>query len=211
MVAPGHPAFPHAMVLTAYFALSPVTGLSCHRRPQETCKKLASRKLDASVGASGPHDFAVRRLAPSSTRRLRPSHPVPNVRDDRDTPLVRDGITMDLEVIWVESEPEYFSVQGWTLICCFARRAQSADLWDGFCAPSQLSALSPSFDGIGRRRTGRNLDQITVAKFNHVVVYLVNFALKANRRAVCKMENLFFLLFQKIDHDDFPLDVDHGY
>jgi hypothetical protein len=32
-VAPVHPAFPHAMVLTASFALSPVTGLVCHRRP----------------------------------------------------------------------------------------------------------------------------------------------------------------------------------
>jgi hypothetical protein len=31
-VAPDHPAFPHAMVLTAYFALSLVTGLSCHHR-----------------------------------------------------------------------------------------------------------------------------------------------------------------------------------
>src|SRR5882672_10635000 len=27
-----HPAFPHAMVLTASFVLSPVTGLFCHRR-----------------------------------------------------------------------------------------------------------------------------------------------------------------------------------
>jgi hypothetical protein len=27
-----HPAFPHAMVLTAYFALSPEIGLSCLRR-----------------------------------------------------------------------------------------------------------------------------------------------------------------------------------
>jgi hypothetical protein len=27
-----HPAFPHAMVLTAYVALSPVIGLFCHRR-----------------------------------------------------------------------------------------------------------------------------------------------------------------------------------
>jgi hypothetical protein len=27
-----HPAFPHAMVLTVSFALSSVTGLSCHRR-----------------------------------------------------------------------------------------------------------------------------------------------------------------------------------
>jgi len=42
---------------TAYFALSPVTGLSCHRRP---CEALASQGLDTSVGVSGPHDFAVR-------------------------------------------------------------------------------------------------------------------------------------------------------
>ena len=34
---PEHPAFPHAMVLTAYIVLSPVTGLVCHRRqPRET-------------------------------------------------------------------------------------------------------------------------------------------------------------------------------
>src|SRR5258708_29222918 len=40
---------------TAYSAISTVTGLSCHRR-------LANcfTKLDTSVGASGPHDFAVR-------------------------------------------------------------------------------------------------------------------------------------------------------
>src|SRR6202163_311829 len=29
-----HPAFPHAMVLTAYVELSPVTGLFCHRHPR---------------------------------------------------------------------------------------------------------------------------------------------------------------------------------
>src|SRR6267143_1775889 len=29
---PERPAFPHAMVLTAYVVLSPVTGLVCHRR-----------------------------------------------------------------------------------------------------------------------------------------------------------------------------------
>ena len=37
--------------------LSPVTGLFCHRRLRK-----CFRKLDASVGASGPHDFAVRDL-----------------------------------------------------------------------------------------------------------------------------------------------------
>ena len=43
------------MVLTVSFVLSPVTGLFCHRRLAEWL-----RELDASVGASGPHDFAVR-------------------------------------------------------------------------------------------------------------------------------------------------------
>jgi len=88
----GSPGIPRAMVLTVYFALSPVTGLVCHRRPQETCKKLASRELDASVGASGPHDFVVRKPRSRQSRRQRPSHPAPNVRDDRETPLKRDGM-----------------------------------------------------------------------------------------------------------------------
>ena len=48
------PAFP-AQWFTAYFALSPVTGLSCHCRQRNRF-----HQLDASVGASGPHDFAVR-------------------------------------------------------------------------------------------------------------------------------------------------------
>jgi hypothetical protein len=30
---------PHAMVLTAYFELSPVTGLFCHRRQAELLRK----------------------------------------------------------------------------------------------------------------------------------------------------------------------------
>jgi hypothetical protein len=42
------------MVLTVSFVLSG-DRLSCHRRWQN-----CFRQLDASVGASGPHDFAVR-------------------------------------------------------------------------------------------------------------------------------------------------------
>jgi hypothetical protein len=61
----GTPGLPCAMVLTAYFALSPVTGLVCHRRLAD-----ASATLDASVGASGPHDFAVRKPALSSGAQL---------------------------------------------------------------------------------------------------------------------------------------------
>ena len=52
---------------TAYFALSPVTGLCCHRHPRDT-----SRELSASIGAPGPHDFAVRA---GHVRRSWPSRP----------------------------------------------------------------------------------------------------------------------------------------
>src|SRR5256885_4319364 len=65
---------------TAYFALSPVSGLVVTVTPE----KLASQELDASVAASGPHDFAVRpgvfvRRDHSRLTPKRPSHPAPHV------------------------------------------------------------------------------------------------------------------------------------
>ena len=45
---------PCAMALTVYVVLSPGTGLSCPRRLVDH-----PAKLSASVGAPGPHDFAV--------------------------------------------------------------------------------------------------------------------------------------------------------
>ena len=50
---------------TAYSALAPVIGLSCHRhshgyRARSNWIDAQPQKLDASVEASGPHDFAVR-------------------------------------------------------------------------------------------------------------------------------------------------------
>jgi len=61
------------MVLTVSFALSPVIGLCCHRR-----KRNYFRQLDASVEASGPHDFAVRitccsSKAPTASTASRPA------------------------------------------------------------------------------------------------------------------------------------------
>ena len=58
---------------TAYFALSPAIGLSCHRR-----WRCLNRQLDAGVEASGPHDFAVRlkrcsSKAPSASTASRPA------------------------------------------------------------------------------------------------------------------------------------------
>jgi hypothetical protein len=69
------------MVLTASFVLSPVTGLFCHRHPQN-----CFRELDTSVGVSGPHDFSVR-LRAIRQERIRVHRIPPRVRDDREPPL----------------------------------------------------------------------------------------------------------------------------
>jgi hypothetical protein len=95
-VTPETPGIPRAMVLTGSFVLSPVIGLSCHRH-QRNC----FHQLDAGVEASGPHDFAVR------LRRLRQRaisvHRIPSyVRDDRETPLERDGM---IRFIAVSTQP----------------------------------------------------------------------------------------------------------
>ena len=64
-----HPGLPCAMALRLT-SCSPRSGRArCHRRPREA---FASLGLDASIGASGPHDFAVRfrratSLAPSAS------------------------------------------------------------------------------------------------------------------------------------------------
>ena len=68
-----NPALPARVVLTASFVISSVNGLCCHRR-RPRCKSIVGQ-LDASVAASGPHDFAVCRwcfvrrkvLAPDTT------------------------------------------------------------------------------------------------------------------------------------------------
>src|SRR5229473_881833 len=63
---PESPGIPARNGFTAYVALSPVTGLFCHRHQRISGLSapgradLPSARLDASVGASGPHDFAVR-------------------------------------------------------------------------------------------------------------------------------------------------------
>jgi hypothetical protein len=90
------------------------------------------RNLDASVGASGPHDFAVRisavRLLAGCSltgnppcnafaRRRCRVHRIPlRVRDDREPPLwEQDGRA--IEVILATAEAKYFCERGWTLIC----------------------------------------------------------------------------------------------
>jgi hypothetical protein len=93
---------------TAYTALSPVTGLSCHRRPAEN-----SATLSASVGAPGPHGFAVRDARHSSKGAIASIASRPNVRDVR-TPLWRAGTAGVLVLICPTAPAKYFCGWGWT-------------------------------------------------------------------------------------------------
>src|SRR5258708_19159747 len=97
------------MVLTACFVLSPVTGLSCHRH-----RRSYLRQLDASVGASGPHDFAVRKSAlsslapPASTA----SRPASVTIASRPSSVGRDGKSYSL--ICISEKQKYFCKGDWT-------------------------------------------------------------------------------------------------
>jgi hypothetical protein len=102
------PAFP-AQWFTAYFALSSVSQTLLS--PSSAMMRMHRRQRGASLGAPGPHDFAVRvgvvRLATPS----RPPHPLPNVRDDRDTPLLRAG-TRPVITNFGKKEREIFLREG---------------------------------------------------------------------------------------------------
>jgi len=78
------PAFP-AQWFTAYFGLSPVTGFLATVIPVD----LRSTGLSASIGAPGPHDFAVREKPRSSVAAFASTASHRNVRDDREPPLIR--------------------------------------------------------------------------------------------------------------------------
>jgi hypothetical protein len=94
------------MVLTGSFVISPVTGLCCHRHQQNHF-----RQLDASVGASGPHDFAVRFKRCTSAAPKRPSHPAPNVRDDREAPLMWDGMVNQQNCFYQTAKRNIFAAR----------------------------------------------------------------------------------------------------
>ena len=70
------------------------------------------RKLDASIGASGPHDFAIRNIAVRRAPKGAPDNaastaPRPNVRDDGQRPFSgRDSVNK--QVIWVKRKQKYF-------------------------------------------------------------------------------------------------------
>ena len=132
-----HPAFPHAMVLTACFVLSPVTGLVCHRRQRIwRAKTRLGRHASANLTpASGRQDHTTSPSAAIVSRqrtlRLLTSPFGPALRSPRAqnaaastasrsasvTIAIRPsvgGMARVLEVIWVRREWKYFCKWGWT-------------------------------------------------------------------------------------------------
>jgi hypothetical protein len=65
------------------------------------------RQLDASVGASGPHDFAVREAASPVKRAARVHRIPPYVRDVAQRPSEWGGTATDIEVIWVRGQEKF--------------------------------------------------------------------------------------------------------
>jgi hypothetical protein len=119
------------MVLTVSFVLSPVIGLSCHRR-QRSCL----HRLDAGVEASGPHDFAVRERLPQKPlggvgtvppkflrRRIsgarlapppRPPHPVPTSVTIAKRPSSGTGWRAASHRLPLEEKQNIFAAGDWT-------------------------------------------------------------------------------------------------
>ena len=93
-------------------ASSAKTTRPAHVLPTEIPAKAFKRRSSARRSVAHRPKPALRsRSRPTLPR---PSHPAPNVRDDRDTPLswVRDGGLVG--VIWGNREAEYFRCADWT-------------------------------------------------------------------------------------------------
>jgi hypothetical protein len=79
--SPDNTGIPCANGFTAYSVLSLVIGLCCHHRRQNRF-----RRFDASVGASGPHGFAVRFTSHALRGKKRPPPPAPRSWRSRAAP-----------------------------------------------------------------------------------------------------------------------------
>jgi hypothetical protein len=68
---------------------------------------MRNRQLDASVGASGPHDFAVR-FSAVRQKHIRVHRIPPHVRDDREPPLLSGETGRIKSLICPTAEAKYF-------------------------------------------------------------------------------------------------------
>ena len=90
------PAFP-AQWFYGLYVISPVTGLSCHRRRRDAKHH---RQVDASVGAPGPYDFAVRDIVIRLLTRRVHRIPLPTFVTIAKRPSCECGMTWMIVLIW---------------------------------------------------------------------------------------------------------------
>src|SRR6266853_6472878 len=131
-----HPAFPHAMVLTAYFVLSPVSEFvlspssADFRFCQTRSGRLNLRKFNTSNGCQDHtalpsavivvRQRAVNRSRGSSRPAIRHTPDAAASTASRPASMTManaplwGGTAGDIEVIWVKREAEYFCKWGWT-------------------------------------------------------------------------------------------------
>src|SRR5258706_15747263 len=101
-VTPETPDIPRAMV---YGLLRALPGDHACLTPSPA---LLIADLTPTIGASEPHDLAVRRQAALVPRAANVHRIPPRVRDDREPPLLWDGTGRISELIWVERKRKYF-------------------------------------------------------------------------------------------------------
>jgi hypothetical protein len=93
--------------------LTPATGA----RTTRLCRPRRAVRLARGLRSQAKARPAKTDCAPGTPR---PPLPAPNVRDDRDTPLLRARDGRVVRVIWGQREAEYFSREDWTR--CRAKR-----------------------------------------------------------------------------------------
>jgi hypothetical protein len=119
--------------LTAYIVLSPVRpGLLVTVVPK---KRELLANLTPAIGASGPHDFAVRFSRARQSQLSRPSLPDPRFVTNAHTPLWWDGMAQEVKLICLRDQARplrHIGTTGKSPKCCQA-------LFDG-STPSTLSS-----------------------------------------------------------------------
>jgi hypothetical protein len=121
--------------------------------------RLVTTRLGASVGAPGPHDFAVRIGIARRARPTRPSQPRLTCRDDRaNVPLVEAG-WRDKIIFSRKPEAEYFCAENWTAESALNRLTNFDFSAHAILAlPKRRNALTPSITCLSGKSPGGGRD-----------------------------------------------------
>jgi hypothetical protein len=125
------------MVLTVSFMLSSVTGLFV---TVTGAMRKHRRQFDTSIGASGPHDFAVRLTRHSSKAHPRPPHPASRFVTIAKRLYCRGGTGELVKMICPTRKAQYFSQTDWTAQITLIRLHKSTVSRNGFSSSRGLSS-----------------------------------------------------------------------